>query len=136
MSQLFDFDNLESELDGWYKPRLTEADQDHWTPAVDIHEDEKSYVLRADVPGVDPENIEVTAEQGYLTIKGERTRQPRGKTDTLKRVERTHGNFLRRFNLPDSADCDAISASSNHGVLEIMIAKKSEVQPRRISIKS
>ena len=105
-----------------------------WAPRVDIKEEEQRFVIFADVPGVDPASIEVSMEKGILTIKGERTVENQEQNGRFTRVERAHGSFHRRFALPDSADADGISASGKHGVLEIVITKKAEKAPRRITI--
>ena len=105
-----------------------------WTPAVDVKEEEGRYLISADVPGVKPEEIELTMEDGVLTIKGERQAKAETKTEGYTRVERINGTFYRRFNLPDSADSESISAKSNHGVLEVSIPKKPALQPRRIEV--
>src|SRR5690606_35436502 len=103
-----------------------------WIPAVDIREDEDRYVLRADLPGIDPKDIEITMEKGLLKIRGERADEVETKAAAYRRVERTSGRFYRRFSLPESADAEKISANSRNGVLEITIPKHEKVQPRRI----
>ena len=106
-----------------------------WTPAVDIREDAERFVIDADVPGVEPGDIELTMENGVLTIKGERklgTEDEGG--NGYRRVERVHGGFYRRFTLPDTADAEAISANGRHGVLEVVIPKRAAVQPKRIAV--
>ena len=106
-----------------------------WTPAVDIREDSGQFVLAADVPGIDPKDIEVTMENGVLTIKGERKLETEDEGDNgYRRVERAYGSFYRRFTLPDTADAEAISASGNHGVLEVVIPKRAALQPKRIAV--
>ena len=106
-----------------------------WTPAVDIREDAERFVIAADVPGVDPEDIELTMENGVLTIKGERTLEAKDEGDNgYRRVERVHGSFYRRFTLPDTADAEAISANGRHGVLEVVIPKRAALQPKRIAV--
>ncbi|MFT3791340.1 MAG: Hsp20/alpha crystallin family protein [Rudaea sp.] len=105
-----------------------------WTPRVDIREEDKRFVILADVPGVDPKDIEVNMEKGILTIRGERTSESKEESAKLTRVERSYGAFYRRFALPDSADADGITASGKHGVLEISIPKKAQAAPRRIEI--
>lgn len=106
-----------------------------WTPAVDIREESDRFVISADVPGVDPEAIEVTMEKGMLTIKGERKSESRDERENgYRRVERAYGTFYRRFSLPDTADTDAISATGKNGVLEVTIPKKAAVQPKRIQV--
>lgn len=105
-----------------------------WVPAVDIREEKDAYVLHADVPGVDPKDIEVHMENGVLTIRGERKSESTEERENYKRVERVRGSFYRRFSLPDTADAERISARSANGVLEVRIPKQEKVQPRRITV--
>ena len=107
-----------------------------WQPRVDIREEPKRFVIAADFPGVDPKDIEIHMDKGVLTLKGERNAETRSEDGKFTRVERMHGSFHRRFALPDTADADQISATGKHGVLEIVIPKKAEAAPRRISINS
>ena len=107
----------------------------HWRPTVDIMEEDARYVIQADIPGVDPKDIEITMEAGVLTIKGERKDEKVSSEYGYKRVERAHGTFYRRFSLPDTADADKIEANGKHGVLTIVIPKQEKVQPRRITVK-
>ena len=107
-----------------------------WVPAVDIKEENDAFVIVADIPGVDPNDIEVHMEGGMLTIKGEKETEKKDEREGYKRVERTFGSFYRRFSLPDSADPEKISAKSNHGVLEVRIGKQEKVQPRKIAVDS
>jgi HSP20 family protein len=106
-----------------------------WTPRVDIREEDKHFVILADIPGVEPRDIEVSMDKGVLSIKGERKSEIHEDNGNATRVERSYGAFHRRFALPDSADADGISASGKHGVLEISIPKKAETTPRKIEIK-
>ncbi len=106
-----------------------------WTPAVDIREDTGRFVLSADIPGVEPKDIEITMENGVLTIKGERKLETQDEGDNgYRRVERAYGGFYRRFTLPDTTDAEAISASGKHGVLEVVIPKRAALQPKRIEV--
>ncbi|MGO4700412.1 Hsp20/alpha crystallin family protein [Dyella sp. 2RAB6] len=105
-----------------------------WAPRVDIKEDDKRFVILADIPGIDPAGIEVSMDKGVLTIKGERTQEAPAEGDRYTRVERAHGAFLRRFALPDSADAEGITAHGRNGVLEVSIPKRAETAPRRINI--
>ncbi len=107
-----------------------------WTPRVDIKEEAKRFVLFADIPGVDPEQIEVQMDKGILTIRGERIDEAVIETETFSRIERQHGSFHRRFSLPDSADAEGIEASGHNGVLTISIPKRAESTPRRIQVGS
>lgn len=105
-----------------------------WVPPVDIEEDKERFVLYADVPGVDPASIEVTLENGVLTLSGAREGHVAQDTAERRRVERAHGRFYRRFTLPDTADADNVSARGNNGVLEVVIPKRASTQPRRIAV--
>jgi HSP20 family protein len=107
-----------------------------WTPRVDIKEEAQRFVILADIPGVDPKDIEVHMEKGILTIKGERSSEVKEDGQTFTRVERSRGVFYRRFALPDSANPEGISATGRHGVLEIAIPKRPETTARRIQINS
>lgn len=106
-----------------------------WVPAVDIREEGNQFVIEADIPGVDPKDIEVSMADGVLTLKGER-KQEEQKEDQqgYRRFERLHGVFYRRFSLPDTADADNVSAVGKNGVLSITIPKKAVAQPRRIQV--
>ncbi len=105
-----------------------------WTPRVDVKEEAQRFLIQCDIPGVDPNDIEISMEKGVLTIKGERKSESVTQGEKYTRVERAHGSFHRRFGLPDSADAERISASGKNGVLEIAIPKKPEQTPRRIQI--
>ncbi|MGR9051203.1 MAG: Hsp20/alpha crystallin family protein [Gammaproteobacteria bacterium] len=105
-----------------------------WAPAVDIKEEADKFVLHADIPGVKPEDIDVSMEDGVLTIKGEKKTEAKTEKENYKRIERTYGSFYRRFSLPDTANAEAISAKSKNGVLEITIPKREAVQPKKINV--
>ena len=105
-----------------------------WAPRVDIKEEDGRFVIYADVPGVEPADIEIHMDKGILTIKGERKTASDEEGARFSRIERAQGVFHRRFSLPDSADADAIAASGRNGVLEISIPKKPETTPRRIQV--
>jgi HSP20 family protein len=107
-----------------------------WLPAVDIQEETDRYLLRADLPGVDPENIDVTMEDGVLTIQGRREQESDKSKDGFRRYERVSGSFLRRFTLPDTVNGDEIKARTVNGVLELSIAKQANLQPRKIEVQS
>ena len=105
-----------------------------WRPAVDIREEDSRFVLFADIPGVDREAIDISLEDDVLTIRGERRTTGGEQADGLKRRERIHGTFLRRFTLPDTVNGESISATAKDGVLRIEIPKQARPQPRRIAI--
>jgi HSP20 family protein len=134
--------NLHREVGRFLSSSQPEADDGSsvatsaWTPAVDIKEEENQFLITADVPGVDPENIDVTMENGLLTIKGERKFESDVKRNGYRRFERLHGTFYRRFSLPDYADADNISATCKNGVLTVTVPKSGAVKPRRIEVKA
>jgi HSP20 family protein len=105
-----------------------------WVPRVDIKEEADRFVILADLPGVEPAQVEVLMDKGILSIKGERRGETGEQNDRFSRIERRYGSFHRRFALPDTADADGISAQGRHGVLEISIPKKPESTPRRIQV--
>ena len=105
-----------------------------WTPAVDIKENDNGFVIVADIPGVDPKDIEVHMENGVLSIKGERESEKKEEKDGYKRVERSYGSFYRRFSMPETADATKINAKSKNGVLEVTIPKQEKEQPRKIEV--
>lgn len=134
---------LHSEIDRLFESGLQRGRNDgegvaatDWVPAVDVKEENDKFIIHADVPGVDPQNIDVNMENGVLTIKGEREAEKRDEREGYKRIERVRGSFFRRFSLPDTADAEKISARCRNGVLEVVIPKHDKVQPRRISVES
>ena len=124
---------LRRELDQGFENTTRDAT---WSPAVDIHEEDKQFVVRADLPGVKPADIEITAEKGVLSIRGERKYEKREPAQGYERIERVAGSFARRFVLPDNAQADSIKARYNNGVLEVSIPKQPEQQPRRVAIET
>ena len=105
-----------------------------WVPAVDIAEDDNAYTIHADVPGVKPEDVEIELENGVLTLKGKRDETKREEGEGYRRVERVSGQFYRRFTMPETVNADAISAKTEHGVLEIVIPKQPKPEPKRIKV--
>lgn len=105
-----------------------------WPPAADLKENRKGYVVQADIPGVAPKDIDVTLENGILTIRGERKEERRDEGDDFHRVERFSGSFARQFSLPDAAE-DGVEAKMKDGVLEIRIPKSEKAAARKIEIK-
>ncbi len=107
-----------------------------WRPAVDVKEEDTRYVIHADLPGVDPKDIDITMEDGVLTIKGQRQSETRDEQVGYTRVERVTGYFYRRFSLPDTTNSAEISANGKNGVLEVVIPKQEKAQPKKIPVKS
>ncbi|MGH8026441.1 MAG: Hsp20/alpha crystallin family protein [Pseudoxanthomonas sp.] len=112
------------------------AGSGQWVPRVDIREEAERFVILADLPGIEPDQIDIQMDKGVLSIKGQRSSQATTETDRYSRIERRQGGFQRDFALPDSADAEGIVASGRNGVLEISIPKKAESTPRRIQVGS
>ena len=133
------FDQLNRELNNPAASYGSEDDANvataSWTPSVDITEDENCFKLLADIPGVKPEDIDVSMDNGVLTVKGERKTEEKTEKENFRRVERQYGVFYRRFTLPETANADKIEAHSENGVLKITIPKQEVAQARRISVK-
>jgi len=131
--------NLDNIFNYW--PSLYDEDEtttamSAWTPTVDIKDEENRYVFMVDVPGVNAEDINITMENGVLTIEGERKLRDNEEDKGYQRTERVQGKFHGRFNLPDTVDGEGIQAKSKDGVLEVIIPKQEQAKPRRITVSS
>ncbi len=124
---------LRRELDQNFE---TAAHDASWTPAVDIHEEPKQFVVHADLPGVKPADIEITADKGVLTLRGTRNFEQKSDDGHYSRVERVNGKFLRTFSLPDTVQTEGIKAQFKDGVLELTIPKIAKPEPRRIEVQA
>ena len=124
---------LHRELDQTFENGARDAS---WSPAVDVHEEAQRFIVSADLPGVRPTDIEVTADKGVLTLRGERAVEQRGVDGHYSRVERVSGKFVRTFSLPENVQTDAIKAQFKDGVLELTIPKIAKAEPRRIEIQA
>lgn len=107
-----------------------------WTPAVDIHEEAKQFVVRADLPGVTAKDIEITAEKGVLSLRGARNFEQKSDDGHYSRIERVTGKFVRTFTLPENVATDQINAKFKDGVLELTIPKIAKPEPRRIEVQA
>ena len=130
------FNQFNDEMNRYFsQTRESAANQERdWMPAVDIREEDNRYLLTADIPGVDRKDVEITLEEGVLTVKGERNTKTDVTKEGYRRRERTHGTFMRQFTLPDTVDTGNISAAVQDGVLEIEIPKQDKPEPRRITV--
>jgi HSP20 family protein len=106
-----------------------------WVPAVNILEREDAIVISADLPGLKPEDVEVTVEQGTLNIRGERKLEEKHEGETLHRVERLYGLFERSFTLPNTVDPNKIEARFKNGEMTLTLPKREESKPRSVKIK-
>jgi HSP20 family protein len=105
-----------------------------WIPPVDISEEGDRLMVRAEVPGVKKDDIQIEFNEGVLTLRGERKFEKTSDEPNFHRVERTYGTFTRSFSLPRTVDAEKIAARYEDGVLEISIPKREEAKPRQIRI--
>jgi HSP20 family protein len=107
----------------------------NWSPAVDIKENTNEIRVELELPGIKPEDVDLTAENGVLTVRGEKkTERKEGEDNRYHVVERTYGSFLRTFQLPQGVDENQINAEFENGILSIQIPKAALPQPKRIQI--
>lgn len=113
---------------------LSESGTRPWVPAVDILETEEELVLKADVPEVKMEDIDIRLENGTLAIKGNRKFEQGENRKGYRRIERAYGSFARYFELPDSVDAEKVSADYKNGVLTVTLPKKEIAKPRTVKV--
>lgn len=131
LNRLFDREFTGRELDSGAASSAATAD---WIPPADIEEYADRFVLKLDVPGVDLSAIDITLDQGVLSVSGERIKDATAKDVERSRSERPFGRFHRRFTLPDTVDAANVQASGRNGIVEVTIPKQPKAQPRRIQI--
>src|SRR5438552_15883907 len=105
-----------------------------WAPAVDIYETEHELVVKADLPEIDPKDLDIRVENNILTIRGERKFEKKVNEDNYLRVERAYGSFARSFTLANTVNSDAIKAEYQNGVLTLTIPKREEAKPKQIKV--
>jgi HSP20 family protein len=129
-----DLNRVQREFEkSYFGPRTRSAD---FAPPVDVHEDPERLLLRAELPGVKREDIEVSIDANVLTLKGERKLEREEEGRRYHRIERSYGTFVRQFQLPSNVDSTKIDAQLTDGVLTIALNKKQELKPRKIDVKS
>jgi HSP20 family protein len=126
--------SLARELLNW-DPFFTSRPASAFSPSFEVKETNDSFVLRADVPGVEEKDLDVAVHNGVLTVSGSRQAEERREGESFAIYERQYGSFSRSFALPDMADGERIDASLTNGVLTLSIGKKAEAKPRKIEIK-
>lgn len=117
--------------------RMTTADTSalaDWSPTSDVIESKDEIVIKAELPGIDEKDVEVTIENGILTIKGERRAEQETEEKGFRQVERSYGSFLRAFALPPNVEPETISATFTKGLLEVHLPKKEDAKPRSIKV--
>ncbi len=114
----------------------TERRMGGFVPAVDIYEDKDAIYVKAELPGVKPEEVNLHVENNILTLTGERKLEKEDKREGYHRVERTYGAFTRSFALPNNVAADQVQADMSEGILTVKIPKKAEAQPKRIEVRA
>jgi len=105
-----------------------------WNPSVDIYETENALVMKAELPGIDENDIELKIEDSTLTLKGDRKFEKETKEENYHRIERSYGSFYRSFTLPRNIDQDKIKAECENGILKVTLPKKAELKPKKVKI--
>jgi len=134
-----DLMKVHDEIGSWFEGALEKRDRERksavWAPDIDIKETEKEIIIKADLPGMKEEDIDVSIDEGQLVIKGERKTEKEEKEKDYVRVERNYGSFYRSFNIGVPVKSDEVKASYKNGVLEINIPKAETRKPKKIEIK-
>ena len=131
---------LRNEMNRLFEPFINqegasgELRRSTWYPAVDVEETRDQIYVRAELPGMTRDDIQVEFENGVLTIRGEKKFDREAKERTYHRIERAYGSFVRTFTLPRTVDAENVTARYENGVLELEMPKRAEAKPRRIEI--
>jgi len=132
--------NSQGEFDRFFREAFSpamgggEVSTRTWAPPVDIYENGDNLVLKAELPGINPDDVEIRVEDNTLYLKGERKFEKEVKEQSYHRVERSYGAFTRTFSLPNSVDADKVAANFKDGVLTLTMPKKEEAKPKTIKI--
>jgi HSP20 family protein len=126
--------DIDRVFDAFFGAPTTNGTMRRWVPAMDLVETDDHLVLRADLPGLDKEDVEIEVKDGVLTISGERRTEHEDSADGYHRVERAYGRFSRSLSLPQGIDADQVEADFDKGVLEVRIPKPAERKPHRVQI--
>jgi HSP20 family protein len=137
----FEFDRIREEMDRLWdsflegRPVRRSEDGREWSPSVDISETKNDLVIKAELPGLDPKDIDISMNNGYLTIKGEKKHEKEEKGENYHLIERSYGAFTRSVQLPREVQSDKITASFKNGILRITLPKSEEAKKKEIKIK-
>ena len=132
------FSSLQEQVDRLFESdfpsRGSESTLTAWAPAVDVYETEDELVIKADLPDVSENDLDVRVENNMLTIHGERKFEQKVKEENYLRMERSYGSFSRSFSLPNSVNTEAIKAEYKDGVLNITLPKRAESKPKQVKV--
>jgi HSP20 family protein len=118
------------------RPLRLVGDSETWIPSMDVSETDTAFVVKAELPGMDPKEMDVSFEKGVLTVRGERKREEEENTENFHRVERRYGSFCRAFHLPGEVDTENMEAEYREGVLKIRLPKSKEHSVSKIEVKA
>jgi HSP20 family protein len=119
-----------------YGGDVGESTRGAWTPALDVFETQEKFVITMELPGVSPDDVDISVEDSTLMVRGERKFYSEQQEESFLRIERRFGEFTRSLTLPSTADAESIQASFDQGVLTVEVPKREEAKPRKISIKA
>ncbi|HZA27063.1 MAG TPA: Hsp20/alpha crystallin family protein [Actinomycetota bacterium] len=119
-----------------YGGDVGETSRGAWTPSLDVYETQEKFVITMELPGVSPDDVDISVEDSTLVVRGERKFYREQDQDSFLRIERRFGEFTRSLTLPSTADAEGIQASFDQGVLMIEVPKREEARPRKITIKA
>jgi len=137
----FEFDRMRREMDRLWdsffegRPGRKAGEVGEWLPSLDVSETKNDLVVKAELPGMDPKDIEISLNNGLLTIKGEKKQEKEEKDENYHVIERSYGSFTRSVRLPREVQSDKISASYKNGVLRVTLPKSEEAKKKEIKIK-
>ncbi len=121
-------------FDDWDLPSLF-SEKNEWSPAFDIAENDKEYVVSAELPGIDIKDVEISLSDGILSVKGEKKHEKEDKSEGYHRVERRYGSFHRSFRIPGKVESDKVDASYKDGILKVLLPKAEGTETKKIEIK-
>jgi HSP20 family protein len=137
----FEFDRIRREMDRLWdsflegRPTRRAGDGGEWLPSIDVSETKSDLVIKAELPGMDAKDIDISMNNGFLTIKGEKKHEREEKDENYHLVERSYGSFTRSVRLPREVQSDKITASFKNGVLRVTLPKSEEAKKKEIKIK-
>jgi HSP20 family protein len=140
MAPVRDFERMRKEMDLFWDSFVPAAlertdDSGEWLPSLDVSETKNEIVVKAEVPGMDPKNIDISLSNGTLTIKGEKKQEREEKEEDYHLVERSYGSFMRSIVLPTEVKQDKINASYKNGILKVVLPKSEEARKKEVKIK-
>ena len=125
---------LDRFFEDWHVPSIF-GEPREWVPAFDIYENDKNYVLKAEIPGINSKELDVTLTDGLLTVKGEKRKESEERGETYHRIERRYGAFERSFHVPDSIQADRVGAEYRDGILTLTLPKVERRRVKKIDVK-